>query len=204
MGGNIWLTTNENVGTTVYFYLDYDMSIFNESKTILNQTEINSIKQKSFLIIDEDMGNQKYIIQTLGKYSIKAKTMPNCQFYNNFGEANKKHDLILVDYNSGFEEFLKEKRLKLLGDSTFLIIMTTTNIEEKIINLTNLAKKRFLEMDEPVAECSDWTETDVYSFLDESWGIPLSYFDGNRRVGCDECFQADLKSISLIYKCIKN
>ena len=45
---------------------------------------------------------------------------------------------------------------------------------------------------------ADWTETDVYSFLDETWGIPLSYFEGNKRVGCDECFQADLKSISLM------
>lgn len=45
---------------------------------------------------------------------------------------------------------------------------------------------------------ADWTETDVYSFLDETWGIPSSYFKGNKRVGCDECFQADLKSISLM------
>jgi len=45
---------------------------------------------------------------------------------------------------------------------------------------------------------ADWTETDVYSFLDDTWGIPLSYFKGNTRVGCDECFQADLKSISLM------
>lgn len=48
---------------------------------------------------------------------------------------------------------------------------------------------------QPIA---DWTETDVYSFLDETWGIPQSYFNGNKRVGCDECFQADLKSISLM------
>jgi DNA-binding NtrC family response regulator len=134
MGGNIWLTTNENEGTTVYFYLDYDMSVFNESQTILHQTEIDIIKQKSILIIDEDIGNQKHIIQKLEKYSIKAKTMPNYQFYNKFGESNKKFDLIFFDYNSGFEEFLKENRLKLLGDNTFLIIMTTTNLEEKIIN----------------------------------------------------------------------
>lgn len=45
---------------------------------------------------------------------------------------------------------------------------------------------------------ADWTETDVYSYLDDSWGIPKSYFNGNKRVGCDECFQADLKSISLM------
>jgi 3'-phosphoadenosine 5'-phosphosulfate sulfotransferase (PAPS reductase)/FAD synthetase len=47
----------------------------------------------------------------------------------------------------------------------------------------------------PVA---DWSETDIYSFLDETWGIPISYFKGNKRIGCDECFQADLKSISLM------
>ncbi len=45
---------------------------------------------------------------------------------------------------------------------------------------------------------ADWTETDVYSFLDETWGIPSAYFEGNSRLGCDECFQADLKSISLM------
>lgn len=45
---------------------------------------------------------------------------------------------------------------------------------------------------------ADWIETDVYSTLDETWGIPKSYFQGNTRVGCDECFQSDLKSISLM------
>lgn len=45
---------------------------------------------------------------------------------------------------------------------------------------------------------ADWTETDVYSLLDETWGIPLTYLNGNSRCGCDECFQANLKSISLM------
>jgi len=45
---------------------------------------------------------------------------------------------------------------------------------------------------------ADWTETDVYSYLDETWGIPSSYFNGNTRVGCDECFQATLKAVSLM------
>ncbi len=45
---------------------------------------------------------------------------------------------------------------------------------------------------------ADWTETDIYSCLDETWGIPSSYFKGNTRVGCDECFQANLKAISLM------
>ena len=45
---------------------------------------------------------------------------------------------------------------------------------------------------------ADWTETDVYSLLDETWGIPESYYKGNIRVGCDECFLSDLKSISLM------
>jgi 3'-phosphoadenosine 5'-phosphosulfate sulfotransferase (PAPS reductase)/FAD synthetase len=45
---------------------------------------------------------------------------------------------------------------------------------------------------------ADWTETDVYSCLDETWGIPSSYFNGNTRVGCDECFQANLKAVSLM------
>ena len=43
---------------------------------------------------------------------------------------------------------------------------------------------------------ADWTETDVYSCLDETWGIPLIYFKGANRSGCDECFQATLKAIS--------
>lgn len=45
---------------------------------------------------------------------------------------------------------------------------------------------------------ADWSETDVYSFLDETWGIPDVYFEGNTRVGCDECFQSNLKAISLM------
>jgi len=45
---------------------------------------------------------------------------------------------------------------------------------------------------------ADWNETDVYSLLDETWGIPKAYFNGNKRVGCDECFQADFKAISLM------
>jgi 3'-phosphoadenosine 5'-phosphosulfate sulfotransferase (PAPS reductase)/FAD synthetase len=64
-------------------------------------------------------------------------------------------------------------------------------------NIKDIEKFRDYNFDiwHPIA---DWTETDVYSFLDETWGIPQGYFDGNIRVGCDECFQCDLKSMSLM------
>ena len=132
MGGNIWLTSNENEGTTVYFYLDYDMSVFSESQNILHQTEINIIKQKSILIIDEDLGSQKFIMQTLKKYNIKAKIMPNYQFYNKFRETNSEFDLIIFDYNSGFEEFINDNKAKLLENWVSLIILTRGILEEKI------------------------------------------------------------------------
>lgn len=134
MGGNIWLISKKNEGTTAHFYLDYDMSVFNESLTMLQQSDINILKKKNILIIDEDMGNIKFIIQTLKKYSITAKTMPNYQSYGKYGESDKQFDLIILDYSSGFEEFLKENRLKFIGDNVSLIIMTRTNLKEDIIN----------------------------------------------------------------------
>lgn len=43
---------------------------------------------------------------------------------------------------------------------------------------------------------ADWSETDVYSFLNETWGIPKDYYQGEIRVGCNTCFQSNFKSIA--------
>ena len=134
MGGNIWLSSNVGEGTTVYFYLDYDMSVFNESENLLHKTDIDIIKQKDILIIDEDMGSQKFIIQTLKKYNIPAKAMPNYQFYNKYSEFNDDFDLIFFEYNSGFDEFFTQNKTQLLNHKISLIIMTRTILDENVIS----------------------------------------------------------------------
>ena len=52
-----------------------------------------------------------------------------------------------------------------------------------------------LKMDiwHPIA---DWSETDVYDLLHSTWGIPREYYLGEKRVGCDTCFQSNLGSIA--------
>ena len=42
----------------------------------------------------------------------------------------------------------------------------------------------------------DWTEVDVFEFLENTWGIPSLYFKGEERVGCDICFMSNLKGIA--------
>lgn len=132
MGGNIWLTSNEGEGTTVYFYLDYDMSVFNGQINTLQQSYIDNLKRKNILIIDEDLGSQKFIIQTLKKYDLEVKTMPNYQFYNKEDESNRQFDFIFFDYSSGFEEFFNNNKTKLIVNNVTLIILTRTILTEEI------------------------------------------------------------------------
>ncbi len=134
MGGNIWLTSTENEGTTVFFYLDYDMSVFNETQTMLHISDIDNIKQKHLLIIDEDLGSQKFIIQTLSKYNIDVKTMPNYQFYHKYNNPGKQYDFIFFDYNSGFEEFIQNHKKEIIEQKISLVIMTRTILDEDITN----------------------------------------------------------------------
>ncbi len=134
MGGNIWLTSTENEGTTVFFYLDYDMSVFNETQTMLHISDIDNIKQKNLLIIDEDLGSQKFIIQTLRKYNIDVKTMPNYQFYHKYKNPGKQYDFIFFDYNSGFEEFIQNHKKEIIEQKISLVIMTRTILDEDITN----------------------------------------------------------------------
>ncbi len=137
MGGNIWLTSNEKQGTTVYFYLDYDMSIFNETQSAPHQSDISRIQKKNILIIDEDMGSQKYISQALTRYNIKARTMPNYQFYKKYRDTNKEFDFIFIDNESGFEDFYHDHLDMLKEHKVSLVIMTRVIIDGEITSSLN-------------------------------------------------------------------
>lgn len=132
MGGNIWLSSTKNEETTVYFYLDYDMSIFNDAQKQILPSDIEKIKKQNILVIDEDMGSQKFITQTLTHHNILAKTMPSYQFYKKYRKPDKKYTFIFIDYNSGFEELLTENKAIIIEHNISLVIMTREFIDENI------------------------------------------------------------------------
>ena len=132
MGGNIWLTSGQNKGTTVYFYLDFDMSVFNKSQNTLHQSDINKLSQKKILIIDEDLGSQKYFNKILKKYDIKGKLIPNYQLYLKYNLHEQHFDYIIIDYDSGFKEFYESNISMLKEQNVALIILTQNILEERI------------------------------------------------------------------------
>jgi len=91
------------------------------------------------------------------------------------------------------------KELSLNGFNVISLVGKRRDESKDRVNTPDLETYKYkgwsFDVYHPIA---DWIETDVYSYLDETWGIPNSYFKGSKRVGCDECFQADLKSISLM------
>ncbi len=134
MGGSIWLTSSKNQGTTVYFYLDFDMSIFKDLHNPLSQKHLSILKKKNICIIDEDLGSQKFISKQLQKYDIKLKLMPNYNFYRKFADIKDNCHIFFVDYDSGFKDFLAENRRELKDRKVSLVIMTRFILEEEIVN----------------------------------------------------------------------
>lgn len=134
MGGNIWLTAKENEGTTVYFYLDYDMSVYNGTQKLLDRSDIASLKEKKILIIDEDLGCQKFIIQALKKYDIYAKAIPNYHFYKKYNRDNNDFAIVFFDSTLELDEFFEDNKEHILKQEILLIIMTRTILGEDVVD----------------------------------------------------------------------
>ncbi|MFA7057355.1 MAG: HAMP domain-containing sensor histidine kinase [Candidatus Cloacimonadales bacterium] len=132
MGGNIWLSSEEDVGTTVYFYLDYDMSFLASSPNLLSTKQINSLKTKAIAVIDEDLGNLKFIASAFKKNEIIVKTMFNFRLFIKQVDQEKAYNYIFIDATSGLEEFLDSAYYKINRDEMFLFIMTKAVIEESL------------------------------------------------------------------------
>ncbi len=138
MGGSIWLTSNEGKGTTVYFYLDFDMSIFKDFKNHLRPKEISQLQARHICIIDEDLGSQKFISQLLMKNNISSRLMPHGNFYEKYINSNKQCDLIIFDYESGFKDFFSKNKQILKDAKVTIILMTRSIIDDDLTkNLTD-------------------------------------------------------------------
>ncbi len=132
MGGSIWVSSNLGEGTTIYFYLDFDMSIFKDLQNHLVQKQIDLLQRKSICIIDEDLGSQKYISKFLMKYNITSRKMPNASFYEKYIRANHKCDIIFFDYDSGLKDFFYANMDILKERKVTFIIMARTILEEDL------------------------------------------------------------------------
>lgn len=142
----------------------------------------------------------------LQTYNIEFKTLKNEKYPNGLPDLIKSKKAFPIRNTKFCTELLKMipaiDYYKELYSKGFEIISLVGKRRDESEDRKDIKDKEIYNYKDwsftifhPIA---DWSETDVYSFLEESWGIPSSYFEGNRRVGCDECFQADLKSISLM------
>ena len=84
------------------------------------------------LIIDEDLGSQKYFNKILKKYDIKGKLIPNYQLYLKYNLHEQHFDYIIIDYDSGFKEFYESNISMLKEQNVALIILTQNILEERI------------------------------------------------------------------------
>lgn len=155
---------------------------------------------------EETYQELKFIETKLKEFNIEFITLLNEKYSNGMLDLIKYKKIFPSRDGKFCTEQLKMipaldyyKNLSLNGFDVFALVGKRRDESKERINTPESELKEFKKYSfhifYPIA---NWTETDVYSFLDETWGIPLSYFEGNNRVGCDECFQADLKSISLM------
>lgn len=118
LGGKIWLTSKLNHGSVFYFSIPYKLSQTNESNELLGKISHDFEyvwKDKTFLVVDDDIVNQEYFKEILESRAnvIFASTGKEAVDLILFGA---KIDLILMDIRlpdmNGFEATRKIKAVK--------------------------------------------------------------------------------------------
>ena len=134
-GGEIKVESKINKGSSFSFFIDYEMSAEkkkrNQQKKIITKAEQFSIKDKTVLLVEDNLANQKVALSYLGQWGLK------CDIANNGKEAmeilqNNKYDLALVDLfmpvMDGFETIKQIRKNKAIKSLPIIALTASAEI----------------------------------------------------------------------------
>jgi PAS domain S-box-containing protein len=145
LGGKMWIESEYNIGTTVYFTIPIEESIEDNESLEKENNIINEIEYcKNILIIDDNDTNYEllYII-LLSANIITSRAKNNIEFLNKIDEKN--YDLILLDLKLSKKDnwfllnWIKENKKDIP-----IIIQTSSEIEENEIKTKEMESYYFI------------------------------------------------------------
>jgi len=113
MGGKIWLESEVNIGTSVFFSIPVEFTSLEPKKAEIAKTEMISLK--TILVVEDNEINYLLLKEMLSEYSIKILHAWNGKEAVDIFTNNKSIDLILMDLKmpvmDGYEAFDKIRKL---------------------------------------------------------------------------------------------